>query len=508
MSRRAWIYIIAVILMGAALAALALASPFAPTARDWAAVSLAIIAATLAQLHKKRFKSRVQSERGASAYSPMLIFLFAGLPVLAPQLYVLLVLVPHLIEWARERLRHSVSLANWYLQPFNISTFLIAGLVTQWTSRLVGLDGVQFSIGGMVNVVCLSALYLVINHYLVGQALVLAREVKWQETGVWRSDNLLADFSMLLYGSIISDLWRSNPWLIAPALSPLYLIERALVVPQLKQEEQVLRKAKEDLEARVAERTAELRLAYERLQAVSQRLMRAQEDERTHLARELHDQISQALTVVKINLQTLQRMPEARAIAPRLGENIHSVERAMGQVRDLSRDLRPLVLDDLGLGAALRSYMDRQAETAGFVADMLIHPPDLRAAPDVETACFRVVQEAVTNVMRHAQAKRVRVGLRQCGSELDLSICDDGIGFDPCVIQRQVDQGERLGLLGIQERVMLLGGHVEIHSAPGQGTEIHARVPIEPVRNGKSPLTYSVESGASQHEAYPRPAGR
>jgi signal transduction histidine kinase len=514
MSRRAWCYILAVIVVGAALAVLACAWPSASASLltvggdGPALVAFLLAGATLAQLLKKRFKSRVQSERGATAYSPMLIFLFAGIFLLPSSLYVLLVLVPHLVEWARERLRHSVSLANWYIQPFNISTFLIAGLVTQWTSRQLGLNGPEVSIGGMLNATALALVYLAFNHYLIGQVLVVAREVTWPETGVWRADNLMADLFMLLYGTILFGIWKLNAWLVVPALTPLYLIQRALAVPQLLQQEAALQLAKQDLELRVEERTHELRSAYERLQVVSQQLVRAQEDERTHLARELHDQIGQALTVVKVNLQTLNRLPEAAALGPRLEENIHSVERAMTEVRELSRELRPSVLDDLGLDAALRSYMDRQAETAGFVPEVIICTSDLRAAPDVETACFRVVQEAVTNAMRHAQAKHVRVELQQAGSALDLVVQDDGVGFDRIAIQPLIDQGKRLGLLGMQERVMLVGGQVQIQSAPGQGTQIHVHVPIQPSRNGKTTTLQGAESGVNGHASNPGSTGR
>ena len=308
MSRRAWFYIIAVIAVGAALAVLACARPSASASLLMgrgdgpALVASLVTGATLAQWLKKRFKSRVQSERGATAYSPMLIFLFAGIFLLPSSLYVLLVVVPHLVEWARERLRRSVSLANWYIQPFNIATFLIAGLVTQWAVGQLGLDGPEISIGGMLNATALALVYLALNHYLIGQVVVLAREVTWPETGVWRADNLVADLFMLVYGTVLFGVWNLNAWLVVPALTPLYFIQRALAVPQLQQQEAALQQAKQDLELRVGERARELSSAYERLQAVSQQLVRAQEDERTHLARELHDQIGQALTVIKVNL--------------------------------------------------------------------------------------------------------------------------------------------------------------------------------------------------------------
>lgn len=261
-------------------------------------------------------------------------------------------------------------------------------------------------------------------------------------------------------------------------------------ITERKQAEATLLQDKEQLEASVAARTQEVREAYQRLQLVSQQLVRAQEDERTRVARELHDEIGQALTVLKIDLQTLQRQPETRAVAPQVERAIHDVELAMGQVRELSRELRPSVLDDLGLGAALRSLIDRQAEIAGFQPQVIIEPPDLETTPDVATTCFRVVQEALTNIMRHAQARHVYVELRQSGPELALSIRDDGVGFDPSLLTK-LDGSAQLGLAGIQERVLLIGGQVSFHSVPGQGTLIHLTVPAqagETSRAGLVPL--------------------
>ena len=494
MSRRAWVYIGLNLVVGAVLAGLAVSQPI-PSPEAWPAFVVLTICATLTQLTKALFKSQAQSKRGTMVYTPSFIFMFAGILLLPPSLFALLVIIPRLIDWARERLRRSANLPNWYIQPFNIATLLTVGLVIQW----LYLQLAPYFAGGLefILMVGLASAYTVLNHYLIGQAVVLARQVTWRDTGVWRSDTLLADFFMLLYGSIVPSLWNTNPWLLVPALAPLYLIQRALAVPQLKQDEQELQRAKEDLEARVTERTRELQHAYQTLQAVSQQLMRTQEEERTKIARELHDQIGQALTVIKINLQTVQHSPEAPTITQRLEESIRNVERAMGLVRDLSRELRPTVLDDLGLGAALRSYLDRQAEVSGLIPDVIIDPADLRAAPDVETACFRVVQEAVTNVMRHARATRVCVELRQCDSELKLVIRDNGIGFDSRRVQESIDREGRLGLLGIQERIALVGGQVTVRSEPGQGTEICARVPLVRSHDGQPLLIHSIKSGAN-----------
>jgi len=218
-----------------------------------------------------------------------------------------------------------------------------------------------------------------------------------------------------------------------------------------------------------------------RLQATSHRLLKAQETERRYIARELHDEIGQTLTAVKINLQTMQRSSDISAHASILEENVSIIERALQQVRNLSLDLRPSLLDDLGLVPALRWYMNRQAERAGFTAVFVADSLEAHLSPDLEIVCFRVVQEALTNVARHARAQHVLVELRQRGTQLELAIRDNGVGFDVRSALERATHGASLGLLGMEERVSLVGGQVEIESVPTHGTEIRARFPLAPL---------------------------
>ncbi len=222
----------------------------------------------------------------------------------------------------------------------------------------------------------------------------------------------------------------------------------------------------------------QVRAGRERSQILAQQLMEAQEAERRHLARELHDEIGQALTAIKINLQAVCRSVKESAASGRLEESIGIVDRVLQQVRNLSLDLRPSLLDDLGLAAALRWYLDRQAKRAGFSAEFAADPPEIRAPARLETACFRVAQEALTNVVRHAQAKQVRAELRQHDNQLELRIQDDGIGFDVAAARQRAARGQSLGLLGMQERVLLIGGRIEIDSDTGRGTTIAVRFPL------------------------------
>ena len=212
----------------------------------------------------------------------------------------------------------------------------------------------------------------------------------------------------------------------------------------------------------------------EQLKALSRRLLTAQEEERRRLAVELHDELGQVLTAVKINLASLERQAVAAPAAAQLRDAIASVDGAMERVRDLALDLRPSVLDDLGLPAAVRWYADRFARSTRVKVHLSIEAvPHL--PPELETACFRVAQEALTNVARHAQATNVWVDLRLVAEALDLTIHDDGIGFDAPAARERAIGGASLGLLGMQQRVSLLGGEYALKARPGGGTEVHAR---------------------------------
>jgi two-component system, NarL family, sensor histidine kinase UhpB len=217
-----------------------------------------------------------------------------------------------------------------------------------------------------------------------------------------------------------------------------------------------------------------LRHANEQLHVLSRRLFQIQQDERRHLARELHDQMGQALTAAKIDLQAAQRLEERTAIVQRLNDSIAILERLLQQVRQLSLELRPPLLDDLGLVPALRWYLDQQAQRADLRVEFFADPALERVDAAIETACFRVAQEALTNVVRHARAQTVSVELDRTPEALHLAVRDDGIGFD--VVGAQ--QGASLGLLGMRERVTLLGGELDCKSAPGRGTEVHAFFPV------------------------------
>jgi PAS domain S-box-containing protein len=224
-----------------------------------------------------------------------------------------------------------------------------------------------------------------------------------------------------------------------------------------------------------------LKESRQRLQTLSRRLVEVQETERRHLARELHDEIGQALTATEMNLQALLESPSADALAPRLRESLRVVERVQEQVHDLSLNLRPSMLDDLGLEPALRWYTERQAALTGLQAEVWAVPLEQRLDPMIETQCFRVAQEALTNVLKHAKARTVTVELSKNdeAEQLDLSVRDDGVGFDVAAVRAQAVRGASLGLLSMEERATLAGGGLEYDSTPGRGTEVHAWFPLK-----------------------------
>ncbi len=213
------------------------------------------------------------------------------------------------------------------------------------------------------------------------------------------------------------------------------------------------------------------------LQVLSRRIVEVQEEERRHLARELHDEIGQVLSAISVNLHAVKRVCDAAAWSL-IEDSIQIVDRATQQVRNLSLDLRPSMLDDLGLAATLRWYADRQAQRAGFAVRLATESSGAPLPAELVIACFRVVQEALTNVVRHAQARHVAIELRQREPEIDLAIRDDGTGFDLDTARRRAGRGESAGLQGIQERVELLGGRSEIRSRPGHGTQIRVWLPV------------------------------
>ena len=194
------------------------------------------------------------------------------------------------------------------------------------------------------------------------------------------------------------------------------------------------------------------------------------------MARELHDQVGQALSTVMMNLEHLRGAPGKGAAAADLEDSIALVGEAVEQVRTMSFDLRPALLDDLGLAAAVRAYCRRHAERTGVTLELDVEDPESPLPAELETVCFRVMQEAVTNVLRHAAAGRMNVSLHDDGGALELVVCDDGCGFEARP-ETPPPPEAHLGIIGMMERAELVGGHVEVESQPGEGTIVRAVFP-------------------------------
>lgn len=273
-------------------------------------------------------------------------------------------------------------------------------------------------------------------------------------------------------------------------------------VTALKRAEAVLQEAHDALERRVAARTQDLALANAALQAqiaervqseenrqqLLQQLITAQEEERRHIARELHDQLGQELTALILGLKALQgnravddgtaeRIVQLQAMAVRIGQ----------EVRNLAVQLRPSVLDDLGLDLALSNYVEQWSARANVAVDLHTSQLDGERLPlAVETTIYRLVQEALTNVLKHAQASEVSVIVERRSDEVRLIVEDDGVGFGAPAAPGAMGATPQLGLIGMQERVALLNGTLTIESAPGSGTSIFAHIPLPTVGKGGS----------------------
>ncbi len=236
-----------------------------------------------------------------------------------------------------------------------------------------------------------------------------------------------------------------------------------------------IRPAGEDEIGRLAIALEQLRHALEadeRRSLLLKHVISAQEEERRRIARELHDETTQQLTALAMQLESVAAAhPDAAGTLARASTLVRSM------IDDLHRviyDLRPSVLDDLGLLPAIRSYAETHLASRGIdvhceLPDAL---PDL--SPEATTALYRVIQEALTNVARHAGAEAVLIGCTVAAGQIVLEVEDDGVGFSPETITRPSETGEGLGLLGMRERLALLGGRLEIESEPGQGTRVVA----------------------------------
>lgn len=220
--------------------------------------------------------------------------------------------------------------------------------------------------------------------------------------------------------------------------------------------------------------------AEERIKALLERLVSVQEEERRRIARNLHDQLGQRITALRFSVSALK--DDAALGVELLQQRIEAIDRIAAQIdRDvdgIAWDLRPASLDDMGLDAALQAMVRDWSETRGVRGELHISTIlDGRLPPDMESHLYRIVQEALNNVAKHAGASRASVLLRRTSGDVEVIIEDDGRGFDVESITTSREGG--MGLTGIQERASLMGGHLEVESTPGAGTTLFVRIPLQ-----------------------------
>ena len=254
--------------------------------------------------------------------------------------------------------------------------------------------------------------------------------------------------------------------------------------------EQQLHEMNRSLETLVAERTSDLSVANAdlvdakaRLQELSGHLMETQENERRKISHELHDETGQALTTIKLRLAAGLRKGQLAPVG--IEECIGVVDATIRQIRRLAIELRPLVLDDLGLADALEAALERFAESTGWTVSLNVGVLGQPLSSATETACFRIAQEALTNAARHAGANAVAVDLARVDGELVLTVHDDGCGFDPDSLRTAAMRRAHFGLVSMRERAALAGGRLDIASSPGDGTTIRTVFALDTAPEGR-----------------------
>ena len=276
-----------------------------------------------------------------------------------------------------------------------------------------------------------------------------------------------------------------NCWIVKTALRPLHELREAVdrvqagrastsvsltsdADPDLSR----LATAINSMLDRVEGRTVQLR-------ALSERAINAQEEERKRIARGLHDGIGQDISMLIINLERMEGVVSADApdVQRQLAVARQSATRTLEELREVVYGLRPTMLDDLGLGPAIRWYARSNLEEAG-IRVKFDGDETLRLPPELETTLFRIAQEAINNIVHHADAKSVVIRLSREDGHICLHVEDNGRGFDVAKITGQALRLRRFGLMGIQERAELVGGEVTLDSVPGRGTALHVRVPL------------------------------
>jgi len=246
-------------------------------------------------------------------------------------------------------------------------------------------------------------------------------------------------------------------------------------IAQRKSAEEALRKSQQHY-GRLLEQSRQMQ---EQLRLLSRQLLSAQEEERKKISRELHDVIAQTLTGINLRLATLKKEAalNTRGLDRSIARTQRLVKYSVNIVHRFARELRPAVLDDLGLIPALHTFMKHFRAETGIRVSLSAFAAVEQINGDKRTVLYRVAQEALTNVARHAQASRAEVEIQKLDGAVCMKISDNGKGFQEEGVLR-AKKGKRLGLLGMRERLEMVGGHFTVASAPGRGTTVLAQIPL------------------------------
>lgn len=340
-----------------------------------------------------------------------------------------------------------------------------AGLIASMRMRLSGLSLFQRIVIGNAAIIVLGA--------VIGT--LVTRHLAQQAADWWL-------ITLFAAGGITLSL-LINLWIVGAALTPLRdlgrlakHLQRGDLTTELKNPDPYTSRMAETLRSlflQLEERNREL-------QALSERAIDAQEEEKRAIAQSLHDDTGQALSMLIIHLDRIDEhiQPDQKKLKKQVADARVLASNSLTELRRILSGLRPAILDDLGLVPAIRWYARTNLEGLGI--NVVVKAPSipLELSPAITTTLFRIVQEAINNIVRHAGARSVTIVLGLKGETAQLKVEDDGRGFDPGYISRDAVELQRLGLLGIRERAELLGGEFQIESAPEKGTRLQVSIPL------------------------------